>query len=257
VPDDDATPDDATSDAAADGAGAGVPPLLPPMPPGASAIAEWGLASAAAVVERMLELGRSGATGLRLDFPVNGAAPGPLDGAPAAEAAADATEPTDPAERAKQARRFRADAERLVELYAEWTRMLVDGAASLAEQAAGISPSAGSPEGEPAPSALVLGPASAGATTTTSAWLHVLDGPAAAPAALHATALVAHDGAAVPGSACTCTPAVLETSAARTTSEIRVSVRVPDGTRPGTYHGHLLADGLPEVALALRLEVVA
>jgi hypothetical protein len=241
-----------------------VPEPSDAAPPPTAAIADWGLASAAAVVERMIELGRAGTAGLRLSFPVNGAppggGPGPLPTDPRAPATE--TEPApevDPAERAKQARRFRADAERLVELYADWTRMLVDGAASLAEQAVGAAPADGSaPRGAAAVSdALVLGPASAGATTTASAWLHVLDGPAAAPAPLHATDLVAHHGGAVPGEALTCTPSALHTAAARTTSEIRVTVQVPGETGPGTYHGHLLAEGLPEVVLALRLEVVA
>ncbi len=238
-------------------------------------IAAAGLASAAAAVERMLALGRAAASGIRLPLPVNseqalaawglGALVPEPDGAPPGDEAtgvADAGEgagddAADPTERARPARRFRADAERLVEMYAEWTRMLVDGAASLAEQAVGVAPMAGPSSGDSAAAGLVLGPASAGATTTTSAWLHVLDGPAAAPAPLHATDLVAHDGSVVPGTAVACTPALLDTSVARSSTEVRVSAVVPAGTAPGTYHGHLLARGLPEVALALRLEVVA
>lgn len=232
----------------------------PTEPAPAPTVSDWGLASAAAVVERMLELGRAGASGLRLSFPVNGAPPGgrSADGVRPEEGVPHADEPADPVERARQARRFRADAERLVELYADWTRMLVDGAASLAEQAVGAAPPGGADESATGASGvLVLGPASAGATTTTSAWLHVLDGPAAAPAALRSTDLVAHDGSVVPGVALTCTPPVLETSAARTSSEVRVSVVVPANTAPGSYHGHLLASGLPEVVLPVRLEVVA
>lgn len=231
----------------------GMPPLLPPMPPGASAIAEWGLSSAAAVVERMLQLGRTGASGLRLSFPRNGAAPSAaVDG----EAEGGETD-VDPAERVRQARRFRADAERLVELYADWTRMLVDGAAALAEQAAGVDVDATATAGqETGTGVLVLGPASGGATTTASVWLHVLDGPSAAPAPLRATDLVAHDGTAVPGSALTAAPDRLDTSVARSSSEVRITVVVPPGTAPGQYHGHLLAAGLPEVVLPLRLEVV-
>ncbi|HJR24698.1 MAG TPA: hypothetical protein VJ804_04445, partial [Acidimicrobiales bacterium] len=60
-----------------------------------------------------------------------------------------------------------------------------------------------------------------------------------------------------PGATVTCTPAALDTSAARTTSEVRVTVVVAKGTAPGSYHGHLLAQGLPEVVLPVRLEVVA
>jgi hypothetical protein len=175
--------------------------------------------------------------------------------------ASDGDGATDPAgaaetaeERGRQARRFRADAERFVELYADFARMLVDGAASLAEQAGGI-PVTANGHG-PATDVLVLGPASAGATTTSSAWVHVLDGPASVAAPLHASDLVAHDGAVVKGRAVHCEPDHLDTSAARTTAEVRVAVKVPKGTAPGTYHGHLLATGLPEVVLALRLEVV-
>jgi hypothetical protein len=224
-------------------------------------LASAGLASAAAVVERMLELGRAAASGLRLPLPVNSEqalglfAPG-FPGAPIADGTDDADD-VDPVERARQARRFRADGERMVELYADWIRMLVDGAASLAEQAAGVAPgSAAAPTDGPVSGALVLGPASAGATTTAAAWVHVLDGPAAALAPLHATDLVAHDGAVVPAAALSCAPGELDTSVARSSSEVRITVVVPLGTPTGSYHGHLLARGLPEVVLPVRLEVV-
>jgi hypothetical protein len=89
-----------------------------------------GLASAAAVVERMLELGRAAASSFRLPLPANSeqalAAFGLSGTAPDAVVDGEPLEDGDPAERARQARRFRADAERVVELYAEWTRMLVD-----------------------------------------------------------------------------------------------------------------------------------
>lgn len=235
-------------------------------------VAAAGLASAAAVVERMLELGRAAASGIRLPLPANseqalaafgfpgvgGNGSAPDGGGNHEDGERDeGGEAVDPAERARQARRFRADAERLVELYADWTRLLVDGAASIAEQAAGMAPAAAGPGPSAGGDVLVLGPASAKATTTASAWLHVLDGPSAAPAALHATDLVAHDGSVVPAIAVGTTPTHLETSDARSTSEVRVTVVVPEGTAPGSYHGHLLATGLPEVVLPLRLEVVA
>ncbi len=216
-------------------------------------VAALGLATAASVVERMLELGRSATSGLRLPLPGNVDPP---------RAASDAgnepgsTTDDDRTERARQARRFRADAERLVELYADWTRLLVDGAAALAEQAVGGE--SGRDGRESGLSAiLVLGPVSAGSTTTTSAWLHVLDGPPTSPATLRATDLVAHDGATVPSSAVASLPTMLDTSVARSSREVRVTIAVPPATPPGAYHGHLLAHGLPEVALPVRLEVVA
>ena len=41
----------------------------------------------------------------------------------------------------------------------------------------------------------------------------------------------------------------------QSTHEIVVTVAVPEGTRPGTYHGHILATGMSEVSLAVCLEV--
>lgn len=214
-------------------------------------LARLGLQAAAAAVERMLELGRSAASGLRVPLAPNGEAPvgngftgAPPDETPAAGEAPDLT---------ALSRRLRADSERLVELYASWTRALVDGAASLVEQASGLPTAPGGAGHE----TLTLGPVAAGTTTAASAWLHVLDGPPAPHAALHATDLVAHDGSCLPGGAVTCAPPSLETDTSRTTTEVTVSARVPAGTGPGVYHGHLLARGLPEVALALRVEVVA
>jgi hypothetical protein len=52
-------------------------------------------------------------------------------------------------------------------------------------------------------------------------------------------------------------PPRLDTSEARTSTAVAVTVSVPDGVRPGTYHGHLLAEGLPEVVLPLVIEVVS
>ena len=213
-------------------------------------LARLGLQAAAAAVERMLEVGRSAASGLRVPLAPNGDAPisNGFAGAPSEEG--DGGEAPD---LTALSRRLRADSERLVELYASWTRAVVDGAASLVEQASGL-PTA---HGDAGRETLILGPAAAGTTTSTSAWLHVLDGPPAPSSALHATDLVAHDGACVPGGAVICAPPSVETGSTRTTTEVTVSARVPAGTRPGVYHGHLLARGLPEVALALRLEVVA
>lgn len=223
-------------------------------PPAGPDVAVLGLEAAAAVVERMLALGRQAAAGIQVPFPPNGE---PLFGA----AATDEAQPTSagdmPAEApspAQQARRLRADADRLVEAYATWTRMLVDGAASLVEQAAGSGERSSGGGGG---AALVIGPVAAGGTSTASAWLHVLDGPPALPAPLHATALVAHDGGQLPATAVAFDPPVLDTAVARSTHEIRVTVAVPPGTPGGRYHGHLLAAGLEEVALAVRVEVVA
>jgi hypothetical protein len=223
---------------------------MPDEPSSGPDLARLGLQAAAAAVERMLEMGRSAASGLRVPLAPNGEAPvgNGFASVPSEDGSAgDAPDLT------VLSRRLRADSERLVELYASWTRALVDGAATLVEQASGL-PTA---HGDAGPGTLILGPVAAGTATSASAWLHVLDGPPAPASALHATDLVAHDGARVPGVAVTCAPPSLETDSSRTTTEVVVSAQVPPGTGPGVYHGHLLARGLPEVALALRLEVVA
>ena len=130
---------------------------------------------------------------------------------------------------------------------------LVDGAANLAEQAMERGPRSTSPsEG-----ALRLGPAARGTTTAAEAWLHVLDGPPGPAARVHASDLVAHHGGRIPGDLVSTTPAVLETAASRTSTAVAVSVAVPDRIEPGTYYGHLLADGLPEVVLPIVVEVVS
>ena len=212
-------------------------------------IARAGLEAAAAVVERMLELGRRGSSGIDIPIAPNQEAPS----SPGTAAGDRATEEGPPADLTKMSRRLRADAERLVELYATWTRALVDGAANLAEQAM----QGGARDSAPAATALRIGPAARGTTTRAEAWLHVLDGPPGPPARVHATDLVAHHGDRIPGDLVSTTPAVLDTAASRTSEPVAVSVAVPDRVRPGTYHGHLLAEGLPEIALPIVLEVVS
>ncbi|MET0902310.1 MAG: hypothetical protein ABWZ52_03640 [Acidimicrobiales bacterium] len=212
-------------------------------------VARAGLEAAAAVVERMLELGRAGASGIELPIPRNQEAPAP----PATPDDGRAGGGPDAADLTKVSRRLRADAERLVELYASWTRALVDGAANLAEQAMERGPRASGPF----EAALRLGPAARGTTTAAEAWLHVLDGPPGPPARVHASDLVAHHGDRIQGELVSTAPTVLDTAASRTSAAVAVSVAVPDRIRPGTYYGYLLADGLPEVVLPVVLEVVS
>jgi hypothetical protein len=50
-------------------------------------------------------------------------------------------------------------------------------------------------------------------------------------------------------------PPALDTAAVQTSHEITVRIGIPPGTPPGPYRGYLLAAGLPEVSLALRLDV--
>jgi hypothetical protein len=190
-----------------------------------------GLEAAAAVVDRILAMGRPGATFPGITWEGEGAAP---------------AAPTK--ERRVELRRARADAERVLDAYGDWARQLLDAVFGLAE--------GGAP-----PDALVLGPVAAGATVDADLWLHAPPGRVTAPARLWSTTLTAHDGATIPASSITFAPAIVEPgangngSAARPAT--RVALAVPADAAGGTYHGHVLAHGLPEVVLPVRVEVVA
>jgi len=195
-----------------------------------------GLETAIAVVERMLELGRQGATASSpFHLPAQ-----PVDGTNGngADAAPD---------RGRELRRLRADAERQLELWGESMRVLLDVAVDAAEARAG------SRKGNA--DQLSLGPVAPGISAVGRAWLHVLDGPPGPPARLIATAFTAHDGAAIEATAASFEPPLLDSFALRASQEFAITVQVPEGVPPGVYHGHVLATGLPEVGLAITVEV--
>jgi hypothetical protein len=48
---------------------------------------------------------------------------------------------------------------------------------------------------------------------------------------------------------------MLDTSGLQSSHQIVVTIAVPEGTPAGAYHGHILATGMPEVSLPVRLEV--
>jgi hypothetical protein len=192
-----------------------------------------GLEAAAAVIERILTLGRPGTAALPAI---------PWDGG------AGNGEAPPPADRKVQLRRARADAERVLDAYGDWARQLLDGVFGLAE-------------GSAEPEVLELGPVRPGDTVEADLWLHAPPGRLTAPARLHITALTAHDGTTVPADAMGFEPAVLVPTTTgnggQTTPTTRVRLRAPDDVPAGSYHGHVLVDGLPEIALAVRAQVVA
>jgi hypothetical protein len=218
-----------------------------------------GLEAAAAVVERILELGSHG-TRMPYSFhlpaqPVDGKDSNRghgVRGADADKGADGVTGSEAGADRAREVRRLRADGERLLELWGEWMRVLLDAVADGAE--AGVVGRNGA-VAHAADRLLRLGPVKPGHQVSARAWLHVLDGPPGPPARLSATAFTAHDGAAIRAEAASFEPPLLDSFDLRSSRELVVTVAVPEGTRPGAYHGHLLATGLPEVSLAVRLEV--
>lgn len=194
-----------------------------------------GLEIAEAVVERMLELGRQSA---RAPFPFY---------LPAEPVEENGDGPDSAGDRGRDVRRLRADAERLLELLGESMRVLLDVAADAAE--AGVDG-----RGDVADE-LALGPVPPGAAAVGRAWLHVLDGPPGSPAQLNATSFTAHNAAAIEAGAASFEPPLLDTFALRSSQEVRVTVQVPEGAMPGVYRGHILAAGLPEVGLPVRVEV--
>jgi hypothetical protein len=193
-----------------------------PPPPWSSVtdIGGLGIETAATVVERLLDLTRE-VGGLRV---------------PLLEATTDTA----------QARRLRANAERLIDLYADWTRSLVDAAVDVA------TPANGSGNGS---HSLVLGPAAPGGEVGDVLWLHFLDGPAGGRATFQATDLSAHHGGRIAADAVTFDPPTLDASTPRSKRQVEVRVDVPPDAVAGPYHGHLLVEGFPEVCLALRLDV--
>ena len=186
-----------------------------------------GLEAAATVIDRLLALGRQG-PGPRPLIPWDG-------GDTAANGSA--------VDRRVQLRRARADAERTLDAYGDWARQLLDAVFGLAE-------------GDGPPDVVVLGPGPAGATLEVDLWLHAPPGRLTALAPLRITELTAHDGATIPATAVTFEPAALAPDGNGSTAPAtRVRLPVPVDTSAGTYHGHVLATGLPEVALEVRAEV--
>ena len=209
-----------------------------------------GLEAAATVVERILELGRHGT---RMPYSFHLPAQ-PVDGSDSN--GADAGDETDAGggegDRAREVRRLRADGERLLEWWGEWMRVLLDAAVDGAE--AGVA-AREAPAAHAVDQQLRLGPVKAGDPASGRAWLHILDGPPGPPAGLSATALTAHDGSTIEARAASFEPPTLDSFDVRSSHELLVTIAVPTGTSPGAYHGHILATGLPEVGLAVRLEV--
>jgi hypothetical protein len=180
-------------------------------------ISQLGVETAASVLQKLLSTTRD-VTSLRV---------------PLLPATADPTE----------ARQLRADAERFIDLYSDWTRSLLNGFVQATTRGA-------SDYGE----LLVLGPVGAGGTAKGSAWLHVLDEPAA-KGNLLGTDLVAHHGNRIDQSSMTFNPPSLRAPAARTSYEVEIQVEVPAAVKSGPYHGHVLVEGLPEICLNLRVIV--
>jgi hypothetical protein len=145
---------------------------------------------------------------------------------------------------------LRTSVARALDLYSDLVRRSFEGYADLVEQglrARGVRLH-GAEDGQ----AELAVQATAGTRATTTLWLHnTTDRPAAA--VLHLTGLTAHDGRVVPPAAARFEPAAVQV-AAGTSVAARLALAL-DGVAPGLYRGHVLAAGLPDAALPVRLVV--
>jgi hypothetical protein len=146
---------------------------------------------------------------------------------------------------------LRVDVARALDLYGELVRRSFEGYADLLEQRQRAN-GARADAGDDGP--LMLRVAADGAAAAGTVWIHnTTDGPACAE--LHLTDLTAHDGKVVPSSTGCFEPAAL-TIAPGGSASARLEVVVA-GFPSGIYHGHVVAGGLPEAALPVRLIIGA
>ena len=139
---------------------------------------------------------------------------------------------------------------RALDLYSDLVRRSFEGYADLIDQtlrSRGVQLDSG-------PGGLLTLQGAAGIRATATVWMHNTTARQAS-AEPRLTDLASHDGRIVPASAGRFQPAMLTIGPGASTS---ATVEVALGhAAPGVYHGHVLARGLPDVALPVRLLVRA
>jgi hypothetical protein len=106
----------------------------------------------------------------------------------------------------------------------------------------------------PDPPAFVILVGRPGTEADAVVWIHNTSGGLVPGFHLRMTDLTRADGSRVGFLDGTTAPKEFPPSAERRRST-RLTVRVPEDAGPGIYYGHLLAEGLPDASLALRLIV--
>jgi hypothetical protein len=143
----------------------------------------------------------------------------------------------------------RATMARALDLYSDLVRRSFEGYADLVEQSLRVRGVRLLADDGPAELAMQ---GAAGARVASTVWLHNTTDMTTS-ADLHLTGLTAHDGRVVPGTAANFEPATVRISAG---ASVAVRLALPlDGVGPGLYRGHVLAYGLPDAALPVRLLV--
>ncbi len=105
------------------------------------------------------------------------------------------------------------------------------------------------------PTVLRLPDVAAGGRVSAHLWLHNTTSSSASGIRPWCPGLTSHSGVALPSSAITCTPARIELLDPGASVDILVTAAIGEGAPAGTYHGLVLADGLPEVVFPLRIRV--
>jgi hypothetical protein len=145
----------------------------------------------------------------------------------------------------------RVNVARALDLYTDLVRRSFESYAELMEQtlrARGVQVHAA----EDGQAALLTMQGAAGARAAATVWLHnTTDRPAAA--ILRLTGLTAHNGLVVPAAAGRFQPTSVRLAPGASVS-VRLALALDDVTA-GVYRGHVLADGLPDAALPVRLLV--
>jgi hypothetical protein len=142
---------------------------------------------------------------------------------------------------------LQADAERAVDAYLNVVRRLYD-------VVAGFAPPIG-PRGDTGVEPLRLPPASPSGTTSAYAWLHNSTPVPATALVLRAADLVDHQDHRISGAAVTFDPVAVSRLEPGASRQVLATLRVPVDAVPGTYHGLVLVEHLPELALHVVAEV--
>lgn len=141
---------------------------------------------------------------------------------------------------------LRAAMGRALDLYADLVQQTVERYAEVAQTLIAPRPSAG-------PTVVALA-GHAGGVATGTLWLHNTTRVPTGDVPLRLTALTAHDGGVVDGARAIFAPGAVDVGAGSSASVV-LALPLAGGCAAGVYHGHVLAAGLPDAALGVRLVV--
>lgn len=117
------------------------------------------------------------------------------------------------------------------------------------------SPGSSGSSGSVEPTVLRLPDVAPGGRVSAHLWLHNTTPSSATGLRPWCPGLTSHSGVALPSSAITCTPARIDRLDAGGSADILVTAAIGEDAPAGTFHGLVLADGLPDVVFPLRVRV--